>query len=574
MHELVGILYYVVEAEAEAWLSLPISGDCKHDKRAGGGNTGAWLENGLRHCFQREHIEAYVYWLFDRLMVDLECLFDPNPAPDGQPPVLHYCFALQGTEYIIFPSTSPYFTCSFYIWNITTENLLSQIDYDLCSHMEAQEISCQLYGMRWSRLLLSREFGSIDQHVLPIWDFLLVNVAKSRSNGKNNDKTSPESINEEEIKTVEAGSKLSPRPEKGEAKGNIFMSKGSSAEKLETKNLSGSSSRGTDIATTHPTLRACVLECNSSGAFGEGENFSWVDIPDDNILSPLQFIMASMLVFIRDAMLESDNNNMMALLMRYPETADVWRILDLAHKMMKGLVRFESQARRARKRDIVFKNLQKIGKFGSRMVTQTIRRGSALSAGAAAVIQSTPSTPQQPITSLTTDSAIAPTRIAHALSSENVEEESNNFEMEMNVAMNGLFSPPSTLTQETSTESKGDVALCGNISALLIQEGESLASAVALISAHDIRQKYYDGEEESSSDDGMSGEVVRKKFVPLPPPEIQKGLIANRLRRLADVLDGGITIEDFNNEKSSQLERDAKRGDLDDTEELQIALEE
>lgn len=109
MHELAGALYYVVEAEAEAWLSavVPVEGSQTGGELGGvfanGTSTSSedeiisWRNHPLRMCFSRDNVEAYVYWLFDRLMSDLECLYDPNPTSDGQPPVLHYCFAMQGT---------------------------------------------------------------------------------------------------------------------------------------------------------------------------------------------------------------------------------------------------------------------------------------------------------------------------------------------------------------------------------------------------------------------------------------------------------------------------------------------
>jgi hypothetical protein len=52
--------------------------------------------------------------------------------------------------------------------------LLRQVDPDLCDFLESQDIQSQLYGMRWARLLLGREFRGMDQQVLWAWDFIFI----------------------------------------------------------------------------------------------------------------------------------------------------------------------------------------------------------------------------------------------------------------------------------------------------------------------------------------------------------------------------------------------------------------
>lgn len=105
MHELAGVLYYVVEAEAEAWLHsidpvVHVENDENNSNTLGvsaeQNSSSTWENNPLRASFGRDTVEAYVFWLFKRLMDDLKSLYDPNPAKDGQPPILHYCFAVQG----------------------------------------------------------------------------------------------------------------------------------------------------------------------------------------------------------------------------------------------------------------------------------------------------------------------------------------------------------------------------------------------------------------------------------------------------------------------------------------------
>jgi hypothetical protein len=67
------------------------------------------------------------------------------------------------------------------------ENLLRSIDSDLCDYLENLDIPYQLFGMRWSRLLLSREFKSIDKHVLPIWDYIFYSCSRNIRNPTQNE---------------------------------------------------------------------------------------------------------------------------------------------------------------------------------------------------------------------------------------------------------------------------------------------------------------------------------------------------------------------------------------------------
>ena len=52
------------------------------------------------------------------------------------------------------------------------ENLLRHNDPELCDFLEGQCIQAQLYGMRWARLMLGREFSVTNSQVLRIWDYL------------------------------------------------------------------------------------------------------------------------------------------------------------------------------------------------------------------------------------------------------------------------------------------------------------------------------------------------------------------------------------------------------------------
>lgn len=80
MHELVGTISYVLDVETEAWRTCPTN-------------------HPLKECFCENHIEAHLFWLFDRLMIDLVDLYDPIPvknAADSVPHIVDYCTRIQG----------------------------------------------------------------------------------------------------------------------------------------------------------------------------------------------------------------------------------------------------------------------------------------------------------------------------------------------------------------------------------------------------------------------------------------------------------------------------------------------
>lgn len=52
------------------------------------------------------------------------------------------------------------------------EHLLRAFDPELCTHLEEAYIQAQLYGMRWARLMLGREFSASETQLLRIWDYI------------------------------------------------------------------------------------------------------------------------------------------------------------------------------------------------------------------------------------------------------------------------------------------------------------------------------------------------------------------------------------------------------------------
>jgi hypothetical protein len=82
MHEIAGIIYYVVEQEAKSWIKVA--------------ENKVFQDHILANCFNLSDVEANTFWLFERVMKDLDLLYDPTPSFDGQPHITHYCTALQG----------------------------------------------------------------------------------------------------------------------------------------------------------------------------------------------------------------------------------------------------------------------------------------------------------------------------------------------------------------------------------------------------------------------------------------------------------------------------------------------
>jgi TBC1 domain family member 5 len=131
MHELVGTISYVLETEHRYWKS---SGS----------------DHPLAQCFHDEYLESQIYWLFDRIMTDLVDLYDPMPmnnSTESVPQIVDYCTRIQ-------------------------EHFLRQIDPELCDRLEEAYIQGQIYGLRWARLLLGREFPLSHTHSLRIWDYM------------------------------------------------------------------------------------------------------------------------------------------------------------------------------------------------------------------------------------------------------------------------------------------------------------------------------------------------------------------------------------------------------------------
>jgi hypothetical protein len=80
MHEIIGVVLYVIETEQVGW------------ERYGN-------DHKLKPLFTPQNVEAFAYSIFDRIMIELEPLYDPLPVAgaENQPFVVQFCTKIQGT---------------------------------------------------------------------------------------------------------------------------------------------------------------------------------------------------------------------------------------------------------------------------------------------------------------------------------------------------------------------------------------------------------------------------------------------------------------------------------------------
>jgi TBC1 domain family protein 5 len=146
MHEIIGPVLFCVEAEYAAFTSADTDVATAHPHVAA--------------CFnKKEYIEAHTYWIFERIMAELDVLYNPSPpaSQQEQPTIVSFCTKVQ-------------------------EHFLRDLDPELCNHLEECFIQAQLYGMRWCRLLFGREISVTPTHGLRVWDYVFACCAMSPSN--------------------------------------------------------------------------------------------------------------------------------------------------------------------------------------------------------------------------------------------------------------------------------------------------------------------------------------------------------------------------------------------------------
>ena len=157
MHEIAAILLYGLEQELDEWKTS---------------TTVHALSEALSSSGY--DLEAQTYRLFARLMQEMEFLYDPTPILMKPSPTSSSSSSSSSSREESYPPVVHYLTKM-------QETYLDRVDPELCHHLRACDIHAQFYGLRWSRLLLGREFSLINGQVLILWDrlFLAANAART-----------------------------------------------------------------------------------------------------------------------------------------------------------------------------------------------------------------------------------------------------------------------------------------------------------------------------------------------------------------------------------------------------------
>eukprot|EP01031_Cornospumella_fuschlensis_P023238 gene23238-28224_t len=145
MHEIAGICVYVVTME-QKWIA-----ECLKDTTTT--HTSSLPSELHTLLASPAHTEALAFMLFERIMVELEVLYDPLPLSGAEalPYICIFCTKVQ-------------------------EHYLRILDPALAQHIEDVYIQAQLYGLRWARLLLAREFDVTHAQLLSVWDYMFASV--------------------------------------------------------------------------------------------------------------------------------------------------------------------------------------------------------------------------------------------------------------------------------------------------------------------------------------------------------------------------------------------------------------
>jgi hypothetical protein len=283
MHEIAAPVLLALEAEASLW-SGALLDRSSQDSSAGGPDSA--LEP---YCSDEKYLESSLYCLFERIMQDLDYLYMP-PAQGGElPGVVVFCTQVQ-------------------------EEMLRALDPALCLHLEDNYVQAQLYGMRWSRLLLGREFEAVEDSLFRIWDYIFASSLAVPV-------TDMKSLEKGQIKPAAIARLNVPQCEVNSNSDPLFNTPPSPVSSPDCKEKEV----------------AVVDECMTSSAVMKAKRKARFDKPSP-ILESLADFMLAMLLHIRDDLLNGDNSTTLQLLMRYPHVDDVTPIIDLADMIRRGVL--------------------------------------------------------------------------------------------------------------------------------------------------------------------------------------------------------------------------------------------
>lgn len=255
MHEVAACLLYAVEEELVAYNS---------------DNTGSTLfpkDKILPAISEPDAVEAHTYWLFDHVMMHLSPLYDPEAKKKGSETntnVVHFCCAIQ-------------------------QQALQEIDPDLYLQLENCSVYPQIYGMRWTRLMFSREMPMVATHGLRVWDYLLAQCFRVKALESSDSNEHGSLFSDVDISTDDSAS-------------NVFSEYLSSVSNSSAENSIFPSSSG----------RSASMSMEDKKRYGY----------KSTVLVYVGHVALSMIEHVREQCLSGSMNEALSALMRFPTVND------------------------------------------------------------------------------------------------------------------------------------------------------------------------------------------------------------------------------------------------------------
>ena len=107
-------------------------------------------QDSLAHLvLSRQHLEHDSYAMFNVLMLNMLSWYDPNMSVTASLGLSNGTIAGSGTGGMVQPIVAK---CA------RIHDLLKKVDFELWRRMEELKIEPQIWGIKWLRLLFSREF--------------------------------------------------------------------------------------------------------------------------------------------------------------------------------------------------------------------------------------------------------------------------------------------------------------------------------------------------------------------------------------------------------------------------------
>lgn len=162
MHELAATLLYVVHTDSQNCLI---------------NYQGGYADENIYALLDPKFIEYDVYHLFSSLMQSVRSWYQNDEILIGQlsPHELNTKSSINvksnSSKQADSRRQQPASSVLGFKLNMISENILKSFDPELFNHLEALQIVPQIYGIRWMRLLFSREYDFVD--LLDVWDAII-----------------------------------------------------------------------------------------------------------------------------------------------------------------------------------------------------------------------------------------------------------------------------------------------------------------------------------------------------------------------------------------------------------------